>query len=99
MIYFHGSRGTVVHLFADAKADVVDGATIIGWPEGQKMGAGSDVYTGDFHLGIYLSDGTWSWDDGDDASAASLSLNKPLLGGTLEKQIVDPEEPIEEIEE
>lgn len=79
MIFFQGSRGTVVHLFADAKADVVEGATIIGMPETVTIGAGSDVYTGDFHLGIRLSDGSWSWDDDEEASKASLNLSRPAV--------------------
>lgn len=92
MIYFQGSRGTVVHLFADAKADVVEGATIIGMPETVTIGAGSDIYTGDFHIGIRLSDGSWSWDDDEEASKA-LTMSKP---STLKQSI--QEDPFEEPE-
>lgn len=108
MIYFKGleshgftSRGATVHLFADAKEDVVPGAEIVGLPDGYEMEAGSDVYTGDFHLGILLSDGTWSWDDAEEASKASLSISKPALnlGKTSDLDVIEPVDDEEDLDE
>lgn len=50
-------------LFADAKSDVGSSMTVVGLPTGCTLDAGSYVYTGDFHVGILLSDDSWAFDD------------------------------------
>lgn len=109
MIYFRGhevySNGDAVYkLWADAKADVVEGAEIIGFPEGRELVPGSYVLTGDFHIGQYLTNGTWSWDDAEESNAksASLKLSSPALDEkkSYEEPIIEElDEDPEEIDE
>ena len=50
-------------LFADAKADITPGMTVIGLPENMELPWGSSVVTGDFKVGFLKSTGSWGWSD------------------------------------
>ena len=50
-----------VTLFADAKADVTTGMTVIGLPEGIEPAFGSSVITASGDIAFLKSDGTWNW--------------------------------------
>lgn len=50
-----------VKLFADTKEEVVDGAEIIGFPEGATIEMGSICLTASLDIGLRKSDGTWQW--------------------------------------
>lgn len=50
-----------ISLFAEQQSDVVEGMHIIGLPDDYVLDWGTTCLTGDFHYGVLLSDGTWSW--------------------------------------
>ena len=50
-----------VKLFADTKDEVVDGAEIVGFPQGATFEIGSTVVTADADVAFRKSDGTWNW--------------------------------------
>ena len=47
--------------FADAKAEVVEGMSIVGMPYGITPSMGSSVITADGDVAFLKSDGTWNW--------------------------------------
>lgn len=65
-------------LYHDSKAEVESITEIEGMPVGYTLAGGSHIVTGDFHIGIFKSNGTWSWDDDEENTRSTKSLNENL---------------------
>ena len=55
------SKQAKVSLFADAKAEVTSGMTVIGLPEGYDIAPSSSVMTASAEVAFMKSDETWNW--------------------------------------
>ena len=51
----------IIEAFADSKADVTSGMTIVGFPADATVDAGSSIITANGDIALCKSDGTWNW--------------------------------------